>query len=213
MKRTIPFFILILLALPLHAQLSDTSMMIITYSVINDALPADSFFLSPKRLYRMGTRYGRFEEMYNPETGIHMHVIIDEPHVWIVNMKTNMAKYQLDSGPVLEFHAPIFPAEKQNFLPPFNHTCEFGLEFTFLKNNKAVKSSVKINNVAYDRYHAKFDHYEMVLFSHKDREAPWRIELKKDGKKIIEYEYLEYVTGLPFRKDLFQCPAGVSVEK
>jgi hypothetical protein len=213
MKRIIPLPILLLLALPLHSQRNDSTMMKITYRVLNVALPVDSFYLAPKRLYRMGTRYGRLEEMYNPATGIHMHVIIDEPHVWIVNLKTNSAQYHLDKGPVLEFHSPMFPAEEQNSLPPFSHTCEFGLEFTFLRNNKAVKSSVKIDKVEYDHYHAKINRYEMTLVSHKGKDIPWKIELKKDGKRVIEYEYLEYEKGLPFRKELFECPAGVTIEK
>ncbi|HPA70708.1 MAG TPA: hypothetical protein PKY31_00475 [Spirochaetota bacterium] len=213
MKKIMPFFILFLLLTPLHAQLNDSTMMIITYRVLNDELPVDSFYLNPKRLYRMGTRYGRFEEMYNPATGIHMHVIIDEPHIWIVNLKTNSAQYHIDEGPVLEFHAPMFPAEKQNTLPPLSHDCEFGHEFKFLRNNKAVKSSVNINNAEYDRYHAKVDRYEVVLISHKGKEIPWKIELKKDGKSVVEYEYLEYEKGLPFRKELFECSAGVTIEK
>lgn len=162
--------VLVLLVLPLHAQLSDTSMIKITYRVVNDNLPGDSFYLTPRTLYRMGTRYGRLEEMYNPVTGIHMRVIIDEPHAWIVNLKTNTAKYLLDQGPTIEFHSPMFPSEEKQSPPPFNNTCEFGLEFMFLKNNKAVKTSVKINNVEYDRYHAKFDRYEMTLVSHKGKD-------------------------------------------
>jgi hypothetical protein len=57
--------------------------------VVRDATPGvdpGSFAAQPRTFYRLGTRYGRTEEVPDPEHGMHGLIVVSEPDAWRVTV-------------------------------------------------------------------------------------------------------------------------------
>src|SRR5437879_11734236 len=66
------------------AVCAPTRMLRIVTTVDAFGLPADHFVTQPKTLYRYGSMFGRVEEVFNKQTGLHLLVVVSEPDVWVV---------------------------------------------------------------------------------------------------------------------------------
>src|SRR5438034_10274503 len=60
------------------AACAPTRMLRIVTTVDAFGLPADHFVTQPKTLYRYGSMFGRVEEVFNKQTGLHLLVVVSE---------------------------------------------------------------------------------------------------------------------------------------
>src|SRR2546428_515480 len=115
------------------AVCAPTRMLRIVTTVDAFGLPADHFVTQPKTLYRYGSMFGRVEEVFNKQTGLHLLVVVSEPDVWVVNRVNNSGQHMTDRGTNIDFHAPIITATKSEHW----RMLEFGCEEDFMKSVNA----------------------------------------------------------------------------
>lgn len=119
--------LLICLALPsvAGAVSAPEKMIRIVAREVSPGVAAESFRAQPKTLYRLGTRYGRVEELPNPASGLHLLAVMNEPDVWMVNRRDGTGRHIIDPDPSFHVGAPVFewpglPAT----LADLEHGCE-----------------------------------------------------------------------------------------
>src|SRR5258708_9085765 len=99
--------------LPLSAYAADKvcapqSMLKAVTSMETPDLPPNHFYTVPKTLYRLGENQGRVEEALNPETRIHLLIVVDWPDRWMVNLAERRGRVILGPGPAFFFRALLF---------------------------------------------------------------------------------------------------------
>ncbi len=150
MSRVLPVLVAALSLIPAvdaFAKCSPHKTMRIVMRFDAPELPADHFARKPKTLYRLGEKYGRIEEEPNPETGLHLLIVVNEPDLWMVNRADKTGQHAVDPGPTLAFGAPIAGDVKSEYWNNF----EFGCEVPFMNSVKDVRKSVDgAGNVLYE---------------------------------------------------------------
>jgi len=201
-------FSLLLLFLPLAAQAADNSkMLFVEYRLVSRQITADSFDAQPKRVWRIGTEFLRFEDAPNPQTKIHGLIIVAEPNIWIIDLNTNQGQHTADPGPTFKIHFPLFASETSEKL----RGLEFGRELEFFRDNDARElASQDVDGIKCRVYRFETDDREVLLFVKTD-ETPVQVVVKSP-----EYEYamrfLRYDANRKPDKSLFQVPPGVQVK-
>src|SRR5262245_10654807 len=61
-------------------------------------LDSSSFAARPKTLYRLGTRYGRLEEVLDSENHRKGLMIANEPDMWMIDLVTKTGQHMVDGG-------------------------------------------------------------------------------------------------------------------
>ena len=177
---------------------------------IRDATPGldrNSFAAQPKTFYRLGTKYGRVEEVPDREHGIHGLMVASEPDVWMINQITKTGQHIVDTGAPYHFHAPVLAVGDD---PEFVKAFEFGCELEYLKQKSSgPPKSLNLNGRTLDSYVASEGEYKIVLVVDPATLKPFAATVHK-GEKVIRYiRYLEYETGLKPDLALFAPPKGV----
>jgi hypothetical protein len=201
-------FALLLLLLPLAAQAADDKMLFVEYRLVSRQIAADSFDAQPKRVWRIGKDFLRFEDAPNPQTKIHGLIIVAEPDIWIADLNTNQAQHTVDPGPTYKVHFPLFASETSEKL----RTLEFGHELEFFHENEAKELPPQdVDGIRCKVFRFETDDREVLLFVKTD-DTPLQIVVKSS-----EYEYamrfLRYDANRKPDKSLFQLPPGVQVKK
>jgi len=198
--------ILGLLAILCFAYVSDAfaacapgRMLRIVTSVDAFGLPSDHFATQPKTLYRYGSMFGRVEEVFNKQTGLHLLVVVSEPDVWVVNRVNNSGQHMSDRGPNIDFHAPIITATKSEHW----RKLEFGCEEDFMKQANAKSEPVEGSLV---RYNHEFEGIKAALFVN-GKQRPERLEIESSEARFV-VKYLSYEDS-DFQADLFARPQGI----
>ena len=169
-------------------------------------VPATHFVRVPKTLYRYGDGLGRVEEALNPETGLHLLIVVAEPHVWMADRASGQGKYVKDPGPTYFFRARIFgdPTIQSAFI----NSLEFGCETTWLAGAGAVRTQVKHPALGVaDRLEYREGHEAVYLYLRTGR--PVRLEVHRSGRLYVALDYLQYEPDLPLNRALFEQPAGI----
>lgn len=178
---------------------------VVTRAVIPGIAP-DHFAHSPKTLYRYLNRYGRAEEASNPETGLQLLIVVDEPHVWAANLATGQGRYMKDSGPTFNFRARIFGDDAVK--SPFIRSLELGCELSWLREAGAKEETVDHEKLGKVRKLEFSEGGETIrLFARGN--TPVRLELIKNGDLDFAQDYHEYSPNLAFRPELFKMPQGI----
>ena len=183
-----------------------TSMIKVVTSMDVPGLPHSHFVRVPKTLYRFGDGLGRVEESLNPETGLHLLIVVAEPHVWMVDRATGRGKYQRDPGPTYFFQARIFgdPSIKSALI----NALEFGCETAWLTAAGAARSKHTHPTLGpVERLEYREGQDAVVLYVRSGR--PVRVELHRSGDLQVGIDYLQYQSDLPLDRSLFERPAGV----
>ncbi|MGH7326016.1 MAG: hypothetical protein ACREJ9_15425 [Candidatus Rokuibacteriota bacterium] len=173
-------------------------------------VPATHFTRVPKTLFRYGSQYARVEEAHNPVTGLHLLVVVNEPHIWITNLATRTGRYVRDPGPTYDFRARIFgdAAAKS----PLIRRLEFGCEVSWFKDSGAVRRSMRHPTLGEVRALEYSEGAEkVILYERADR--PLRLELIEQGTPTFAVDYLEYVPGLTLERRLFEKPPGIAFDR
>jgi hypothetical protein len=159
-----------------------------------------AFALRPKTLYRSGERLGRVEEEKNPDTGLHLLVVFNEPDAWIVNRSDMTGQHSVDPGPSFLFRAPIVPILTSEYWKNF----ELGCEVPFMK--AAGSEAVPVDGGGRMFVH-RAEGITARLFV-DTKEIPTRVEVTgPDLDLAIVYHAFEELRDAP--PDLFTKPAGV----
>ena len=168
--------------------------------------PKGEFSSAPKISYRFSNRYGRVEEEFNPVTGLHILVVVDEPNVWIANRATAEGQHIIDSGPSFNFRATLFGDEAAASV--FIRSLEIGCEVDAF--DKSHIKPIELDHVVYgmvSSYVYIEGNESIKLLTKKGK--PLRLEYYKDGILDVAQNYLEYKDDLDFDPNLFLKPSGI----
>jgi hypothetical protein len=183
-----------------------TSMIKVVTSLDVPGLPHSHFIRVPKTLYRFGDGLGRVEESLNPETGLHLLMVVAEPHVWMVDRATGRGKYQRDPGPTYFFRARMFgdPSIQSALI----NALEFGCETAWLAAAGAARTKHTHPTLGrVDRLEYREGDEAVSLYVRSGR--PVRVELHRSGDLQVGIDYLQYQSDLPLNRSLFERPAGI----
>jgi len=177
---------------------------------IRDATPGldrNSFAAQPKTFYRLGTKYGRVEEVPDREHGLHGLMVVSEPDVWMINLFTKTGQHIVDTGAPYHFHAPVLAAGDD---PEFVKAFEFGCELEYLKQKSSgPPKPLDLNGRTLNSYTASEGEYKIVLVVDPATSKPFAATVHR-GETVVRYiRYLEYETGLKPILALFAPPKGV----
>ncbi|GMU65849.1 MAG: hypothetical protein AMXMBFR36_21230 [Acidobacteriota bacterium] len=174
---------------------------IVTAAIYPD-VPADDFASKPKTLYRRGERFGRLEEQLNPETGLHLLFVVNEPDVWMVNKTTAAGEHIVDPGPVFRFVAPVLGDVESEHWKQF----ELGCEVAFMEEVGAKRVLLAPNGPVQYRHSHEGVSVELYVTT---AGVPIRVEASvRDRKLTIEYLSFEYLDAVP--PETFTKPEGVT---
>ena len=202
-------FCLLSLLLPLAAHAADDNkMLFVEYRLVSKQISADSFDAQPKRVWRIGKDFLRFEDAPNPQTKIHGLIVVAEPDIWIADLNTNQAQHTVDPGPNYKIHFPLFASETSEKL----RGLEFGHELEFFHDNNARELALQdLDGFKCRVYRFETDDREVLLFVKTD-DTPLQVVVKSP-----EYEYamrfLRYDANRKPDKSLFQLPPGVQLKQ
>jgi len=197
---------LLLASLTPGAQAAEDKMLFAEYRVISADLAASSPEARPRKVWRLGTEYLRFEDTPNPETGAHILVIVHEPDIWIIDRNKNQGQHAVDPGPQYAVHFPIFPREPSEKLKKL----EFGAELKFFQDNGATESpSQTVEGIKCKLYRLKLDDREVTLFLKPDN-LPLQIEVQSAGTKYA-VRFLKYDPDQKPDMSLFKVPPGIKI--
>ena len=197
---------LLLASLTLGAQAADDKMLFVEYRVVSAGLSASSPEAQPRKVWRVGKDFLRFEDVPNPETKVHGLIIVDEPDIWIIDRNKGQGRHAIDPGPQYVIHFPIFPREQSEKLKQL----EFGSELKFFQDNGAkVLASQNVDGIKCKLYRMELDDRELTLFLKPD-DLPLQIEVQSaSGKYAVRF--LRYDPNQKPDMSLFKVPPGIKI--
>ena len=181
--------------------------------VFRDATPgldSNSFTAKPKTLYRLGTRYGRLEELLDSENHIQQLMIANEPDLWMINLVTKTGQHIVDSGEPYYFHAPVFGAPDA---PEFLKTFEFGCELAYMKEKSVSPEAAPIETRKLESYRVSQGNLTIFLAVDSKLQKPVLAALHNGDKVVSVVKYLYYDSGLEPDLTLFKAPSGVALSE
>lgn len=201
-------FLLVLLFLACgfaaHAQ---ERMLYVEYQVLSPKLPPSSPESQTRKLWLVGDKYMRFEDVPNPETNIHGLIIVAEPYIWVIDRKSNKGQRSVDPGPTYAVHFPMLATETSARL----RQLEFGGELAFFQQDGAKERAPQVvDGVSCRVFALEVDDRELLLFLRKDGK-PFQITVKADSGEY-SVRILRYEPGLEPDLSLFKPPVGVKFD-
>jgi hypothetical protein len=174
-------------------------------------IPAGAFGGKPKTMWRASNNYCRIDEEPDPQKGLHLRTIMNEPDAWLVDLASNRAKHMVDPGPTFNCRMPIFAFDMAMAKGKIGEL-EFGRELEFFQKNGAKEVSGPKLEFKAAYYELELNGMILKLVERVDIHAPILIALLQ-GEKTTEVRYLLWDDQVPFKIDLFSKPAGVTMEE
>jgi len=197
---------LLLASLTPGAQAADDKMLFAEYRVVSTDLAASSPETRPRKIWRLGEEFLRFEDIPNPTTKAHILLIVHEPDIWIIDRNKNQGQHTVDPGPQYAVHFPIFPREPSEKLKKL----EFGAELKFFQANGATEPpSQTVDGIKCKLYRLKLDDREVTLFLKPDN-LPLQIEVRSASTKYA-VRFLRYDPDQKPDMSLFKVPSGIKI--
>ena len=197
---------LLLALLTPGAQAADDKMLFAEYRVVSADLAASSPETRPRKIWRLGEEFLRFEDIPNPETKAHILIIVHEPDIWIIDRNKNQGQHTVDPGPHYAVHFPIFPREPSEKLKKL----EFGSELKFFQDNGATElPSQSVDGIKCKLYRLTLDDREVTLFLKPDN-LPLQIEVRSTSAKYA-VRFLRYDPDQKPDMSLFKVPTGIKI--
>ncbi len=202
--RILMLVLLLCLMVPAHAQ---EKMLHAEYRVIvpGNAAASDREGQS-RKVWRVGTKYLRFEDVPDPQTSVHGLIIVAEPDIWVIDRKSRQGRHSVDPGPDYGVHFPILAREPSSTLKAL----EFGNEVQFFRNNDArEKAPQTVDGVLCQVFQMRIDERDLTLFVREDG-RPFQISVES-GESQYLVRYLRYdISGEP-DLSLFKPPTGIRI--
>jgi len=178
---------------------------------VSPGLDPNTFAARPKTLYRLGGRYGRLEEEADPERGMRLLTVINEPDVWIANLADRTGRHIVDAGPSLKFHAPILWSED---LPVALRDLEYGCEVAWMKERAPRRPRAEtLDGAKVDRYEASTGAYVVTLYVGRSDGRPRALDFKNGTELLFAVRYIAFEDRLEPDLGLFDTPRGVTFTK
>jgi hypothetical protein len=175
-------------------------------------IPAGAFAGKPKTMWRASNSYCRSDEEPDPERGLHLRTIMNEPDAWLVDLANSRAKHMVDPGPTFNCRLPIFAFDMAMFRGKIGEL-EYGHELDFFQKNGAKQvDGPKLESFKATYYELTIDGMVLTLVERVDIHVPILIGLIQ-GQKVTQVKYLLWEDDVPFQKDLFAKPMGVTMEE
>ncbi len=170
--RLLSLALLLLLTVPAHAQ---EKMLYVEYHVlVADAAGASQTDGQARKLWRVGTKYLRFEDVPNPETKVHGLIIVAEPDIWVIDRKARQGQHSVDPGPDYAVHFPILAREPSVALKQL----EFGNELLFFRNNEARSIAPQtLDGVPCEAWALHLDGRDLTLYV-RENGQPFQVSVK-----------------------------------
>ena len=173
-----------------------------------------SYAAQPRTFYRASTSYCRVEEADDPDNDRRGVVIMNEPHIWVVNLVSGQARHLVSPG-ATRCRMPIFTVEEVKAAPDLRQPLldlEFGRELEYFKKKAGQpEAGPVLHDKPTNSYNVKLDNAELLLYSGGTPEVPLVVILKK-GASQYTYAYDSY-SQLPFDGKLFSKPEGVKIRE
>jgi len=190
----------------LPAQAADDKMLFVEYRVVSADLPASSPETKPRKLWRLGKEFLRFEDIPNPETKLHPLIIVHEPDIWAIDRNKSEGQHAIDPGPQYTVHFPIFPREKSAKVKQL----EFGSELRFFQENGGKEiASQTVDGIKCKLYSLEMDDRELTLFLKPDN-LPLQVEVRSGSVKYA-VRFLRYDPNQKPDMSLFKVPPGIKI--
>jgi hypothetical protein len=171
-----------------------------------------SFAEKPKVMWRASNSYCRIDEEPDPNQGLHLRTIMNEPDSWLVDLASKRAKHMVDHGPTFNCRMPIFALSMEMYKSKIGEL-EYGHELEFFHGNGAQRvSGPKLESFQADYYEIAVDTSVLKLVERADIHVPILIALVQ-GEKVWQVRYLLWEDQVPFKADLFAKPADVTMEE
>lgn len=201
--------------LPLGAFCADdvpTKMIHVIVQMSGTDIPEGSFAGKPKTIWRASHSFCRSDEEPDPEQGLHLSIIMNEPDSWLVDLANNRAKHMVDPGPTFNCRLPIFAFDMAMVKGKIGEL-EYGHELEFFQKNGAKQvDGPQLQSFKANYYELVVDGMLLKLVERVDIHVPILIGLVQ-GEKITQVRYLLWDDQVPFKADLFAKPTGVSMEE
>ncbi|MDH5763366.1 MAG: hypothetical protein OEZ51_10315 [Nitrospinota bacterium] len=216
MRRHTRFLaVLVLWGLIVPAAWADDSKMAhIIFRFEDSSNQQNHFARQPKEMWRVGTQYLRLEEKPNPETHIHLLLIANEPHIYMINQYNNQGQHILDPGPVFKMHMPIFssnPEKGGSNKEKEISKLEFGTELEFFKKNNARSMPhVQMKGKIYNALMLTIDGADLFLFTDQSSGLPVQLSVQSEKDAFVVH-YEVYEAGLEPDLDLFKVPVNINI--
>ena len=174
-------------------------------------IPAGAFAGKPKTMWRASNNYCRIDEEPDPQQGLHLRTIMNEPDAWLVDLASNRAKHMVDPGPTFNCRMPIFAFDMAMAKGKIGEL-EFGHELEFFQKNGAIEVSGPKLEFKAAYFELELNGMILELVERVDIHAPILIALLQ-GDKTTQVRYLLWEDQVPFKIDLFSKPTGVTMEE
>lgn len=175
-------------------------------------IPDGAFAGKPKTMWRASNSYCRSDEEPDPEHGLHLRSVMNEPDAWLVDLVSNRAKHMVDPGPTFNCRMPMFAFDMSMVKGKIGEL-EYGRELDFFQKNGAKQvDGPKLESFEAKYYELTIDGMILTLVERVDIHAPIMIALIQ-GEKITKVRYLLWDDQVPFNMDLFAKPTGVNMEE
>lgn len=202
MRRILLATLLALAAVTANAQ---EKMFFTEYHVVSEKLPPGSPELQHRKLWLVGTKYLRFEDVPNPQTGVHGLIIVSEPDIWFIDRKTRSGKHNIDPGPTYAVHFPMFPNEDS----PRIKQLEFGREREFFETNGAREGAKQtIDGVTCRVFTLRIDERDLTLYVRGDGK-PFQVAIS-DGEVTYGIRIIRHEANMDPDLSLFRPPADTT---
>jgi hypothetical protein len=175
-------------------------------------IPDGSFAGKPKTIWRASNSFCRSDEEPDPEHGLHLSIIMNEPDSWLADLANNRAKHMVDPGPTFNCRLPIFAFDMAMVKGKIGEL-EFGHELEFFQKYGAKQvDGPPLESFKANYYQLALDGTEVELVERVDIHAPILIALIQ-GEKVTQVRYLLWDDQVPFKADLFARPMGMNMEE
>lgn len=196
---------LLLLACSFAVQAQE-KMLYVEYRVISPKLAPSSAEAQVRKLWLVGSKYMRFEDVPNPDTGVHGLIVVAEPDIWIIDRKTNKGQHSVDPGPSYAVHFPMLATETSARI----RQLEFGGELAYFQQNGARElANQVVDGVTCRVFALDVDKHELFLYARKDGK-PFQITVKTDASEY-SVRFVKYEPDSEPDLNLFRPPLGVTL--
>jgi hypothetical protein len=192
------------------AQNPPSKMIHMIVQVSGSEIPEGAFAGKLKTMWRASNSYCRIDEEPDPEQGLHIRLIMNEPNAWLVDLAHNRAKHMVDPGPTFNCRMPIFVFDSPKVKGKIGEL-EFGHELEFFQKNGAKQIEGPQLEFNAKFYELAIDSVVLRLVERVDIHAPYLVGLIQ-GEMITRVRYLLW-DEVPFKADLFAKPTGVKIEE
>jgi hypothetical protein len=185
MARALLAALLAFVAFAAHAQ---EKMLFVEYHAVSAKLAPGSAELQNRKLWLVGTKYMRFEDIPNPDTGVHGLIIVAEPDIWIIDRKANRGQHSTDPGPSYAVHFPMFPNENSDRVKQLT----FGRELEFFDASGGRELARQtLDGVQCRVFAAEVDGRDLTLYMRGDGK-PFQVSIGGGSGDEYGIRYVRY---------------------